>query len=66
MISGKTLLTSSLAFLLLAFVAPVSADSIKRIVHPDGTVEYTNVKAVATSVRQQRMKWFTATLTTMA
>ena len=44
MISGKTLLTSSLAFLLLAFVAPVSADSIKRIVHPDGTVEYTNVK----------------------
>jgi hypothetical protein len=44
MISGKTLFTSSLAFLLLAFAAPVSADSIKRIVHPDGTVEYTNVK----------------------
>ena len=44
MISGKTLFTSSLAFLLLAFAAPVLADSIKRIVHADGTVEYTNVK----------------------
>ena len=44
MISRKTLFTPSLAFLLLAFAAPVLADSIKRIVHADGTVEYTNVK----------------------
>lgn len=33
-----------LAGLLLSLSAPVVADSIKRIVHPDGTVEYTNVK----------------------
>jgi soluble lytic murein transglycosylase-like protein len=44
MTSGKTLFASSLTLLLLAYSAPGMADSIKRIVHPDGTVEYTNVK----------------------
>ncbi|MDL0432250.1 lytic transglycosylase domain-containing protein [Marinobacter sp. TBZ242] len=44
MTSGKTLFASSLTVLLLAFSAPVVSDNIKRIVHPDGTVEYTNVK----------------------
>lgn len=43
MTSGKTFITSTLALLLLALSAPVAADSIKRIVHPDGRVEYTNV-----------------------
>lgn len=32
-----------LAVLLLALSAPALADGIKRIVHPDGTVEFTNV-----------------------
>lgn len=44
MTSGKTLFASTLAILLLALSAPVVSDSIKRIVHPDGRVEYTNVK----------------------
>lgn len=42
--------TPATLLVLLAIVtslcaAPAFADSIKRIVHPDGTVEYTNVKA---------------------
>ena len=46
--SGQT--TTALALVLLAlanlmcFASVAQADSIKRIVHPDGTVEYTNVK----------------------
>lgn len=43
--SGKNSFTSSMAILLLVFAAPVLADSVKRVVHPDGTVEYTNVKS---------------------
>ncbi|MDO6823073.1 lytic transglycosylase domain-containing protein [Marinobacter sp. 1_MG-2023] len=31
--------------LLIWFSAPVTADNIKRIVHPDGRVEFTNVKS---------------------
>ena len=45
MTSGKPFIASSLAFLLLVASAPGTADSIKRIVHPDGRVEYTNVKS---------------------
>jgi soluble lytic murein transglycosylase-like protein len=41
---GRPLLIPSLAALLLGLSAPILADSIKRIVHPDGTVEFTNVK----------------------
>ncbi|MEC7376292.1 MAG: lytic transglycosylase domain-containing protein, partial [Pseudomonadota bacterium] len=29
---------------MLMIAAPAMADGIKRIVHPDGTVEFTNVK----------------------
>ncbi|MFN2361560.1 MAG: lytic transglycosylase domain-containing protein [Marinobacter sp.] len=43
MTSGTIFLTSSLALLLIAINGPVVADDVKRIVHPDGTVEYTNV-----------------------
>lgn len=36
---------ATLAALLLVIAAPLRADSIKRIVHPDGSVEFTNVKS---------------------
>lgn len=42
---GRSLLTPSIAALVLALSASALADGIKRIVHPDGTVEFTNVKS---------------------
>lgn len=36
--------TSTLLATALTLAAPAMADGIKRIVHPDGTVEFTNVK----------------------
>lgn len=48
MTSGKQkIITSWLAALLLCLPAPLLGDSIKRVVHPDGTVEFTNVKGGA-------------------
>lgn len=44
MTSGKTFIASSMAILLLILATPALADGVKRVVHPDGTVEYTNVK----------------------
>ncbi|WP_417566473.1 lytic transglycosylase domain-containing protein [Marinobacter sp.] len=44
MIIGRSLLIPPLAALLFALPAPILADSVKRIVHPDGRVEFTNVK----------------------
>lgn len=44
---GRSLLTPSIAALLLVLSAPAVADGIKRIVHPDGTVEFTNVKSAS-------------------
>lgn len=44
MIIGRSLLIPPLAALLFGLSTPILADSIKRIVHPDGTVEFTNVK----------------------
>jgi len=42
----RSLLPScALTLLLLAFALPAPADGIKRIVHPDGSVEYTNTKS---------------------
>ncbi|WP_166263482.1 lytic transglycosylase domain-containing protein [Marinobacter caseinilyticus] len=43
MTSGTRTLLPSLAILALAFALPVMADTIKRIVHPDGSVEFTNI-----------------------
>lgn len=45
MITGRILLIPSLTAFLLGLSAPALADSIQRIVHPDGTVEFTNVKS---------------------
>ena len=44
MIIGRSRLIPSLAALLFGLSAPSLADGIKRIAHPDGTVEFTNVK----------------------
>ena len=41
---GRLRLIPSIAALLFVLSAPAVADGIKRIVHPDGTVEFTNVK----------------------
>ena len=43
MTNGRAFLIPSIAALLLFLSAPAMADGIKRIVHPDGTVEFTNV-----------------------
>lgn len=40
---GRTLSLSILATACMAFAIPALADSIRRIVHPDGSVEYTNI-----------------------
>ncbi len=44
MMSGKTTTATRLITLLLAFSLPVAADSVRRVVHPDGSVEFTNIK----------------------
>ncbi|ADP98443.1 lytic transglycosylase domain-containing protein [Marinobacter adhaerens] len=44
---GRSLLIPSIAALVLALSASALADGIKRIVHPDGTVEFTNVKSAS-------------------
>lgn len=41
---GRSHWTSTLLAAALTLAAPAMADGIKRIVHPDGTVEFTNVK----------------------
>ena len=45
MTSRKHNLTLMLALLTAGLSSPAPADSVKRIVHPDGTVEFTNVKS---------------------
>ncbi|AXS82766.1 MULTISPECIES: lytic transglycosylase domain-containing protein [Marinobacter] len=47
MITGRSRLIPSLAALLFGLSAPILADGIKRIAHPDGTVEFTNVKSTS-------------------
>lgn len=42
---ARSLLISLLAAFVSGLSAPIAADSVKRIVHPDGTVEFTNVKS---------------------
>lgn len=45
MTSRRHNLTLMLTLMLTGLSAPALADSVKRIVHPDGTVEFTNVKS---------------------